>query len=76
MSFSTIDVAAILLERPSLIKKALAAIIALVTAKKLHSLQPLRTHKISEVQQALDSMKYGEPAGSVVVEVNKMTWFQ
>ena len=71
VSFSTVDVASIMQERPSLIMKALTAVIALVTAKNLHIPQPLRVHTISEVQQALDSLKHGEPAGSVVVEVNK-----
>ena len=71
VSFSLIDVAAVIEERPLLIQKTLTATLALIKAKKLHSLKPLHVYPISEVRQAFEFAQREGCRGSIVIEANK-----
>jgi NADPH:quinone reductase-like Zn-dependent oxidoreductase len=71
VTFSVVDVAAISVERPLLVAKALKAVIPLVVAGKLRTAQPLQVYGISDIENAFRSMQSGRTSGKIVFEMRK-----
>ncbi|KAI9842656.1 MAG: Type I Iterative PKS [Sclerophora amabilis] len=69
VSFSAIDLASMVLERPALVQRSLASAMTLVADKKLRIVQPLHIYGISEVENAFRYMQGGKNTGKTVVEM-------
>lgn len=69
VSFSAIDVSAMIQERPDLLREALIQIIALIDEGVLRMPAPLKVFAISEAEQAFRYLQSGMHAGKVVVEI-------
>lgn len=68
-SFSAVDLAAMTLERPSLIRKSMRTVMQLFAAKQLHTALPLQRYPISEIEHAFRLLQSGTSSGKIVVEV-------
>ncbi|KAF2464424.1 ketoacyl-synt-domain-containing protein [Lindgomyces ingoldianus] len=85
VSFSAIDMAAMIKDRPAVIGDVVRKVVELMARNELHPQFPLKTFQISEVEQGLRYLQSGKHVGKVVVEVNphvevpafvrpKLTW--
>jgi NADPH:quinone reductase-like Zn-dependent oxidoreductase len=69
VSFSAVDLAAIMVERPHLLQNAMKAVIDLIGKGTMHAAMPLHIHPASEVEQAFRYMQSGKNTGKTVVEL-------
>ncbi|EAW07064.1 putative polyketide synthase [Aspergillus clavatus NRRL 1] len=70
VSFSAVDLAAIMVERPHLLQRALQTVIDLVGQGLMHAAGPLHVHPASAVEEAFRYMQSGKNTGKTVVEMN------
>lgn len=70
ISFSAVDIGAMISERPELIRDSLACISDLFERNVLRVPSPLTTFPISQVQSAFRHLQSGNNSGKVVVEVD------
>ena len=70
VSFSAIDIAAIILERPDVIQDELSSVVELFQSKVLRMPSPMKSFPISEVEAAFRYLQSGTNAGKVVVEID------
>ncbi|KAI1205339.1 putative polyketide synthase [Annulohypoxylon truncatum] len=70
ISFSAVDVAAIIAEKPRLIQNALVAISDLFNRDILRLVSPIKSFPISQVEPAFRYLQSGSNSGKVVVEIN------
>ncbi|OTA97786.1 hypothetical protein M434DRAFT_26522 [Hypoxylon sp. CO27-5] len=70
ISFSAVDTAAMILEKPELVRDALVAICDLFNRNALHLPSPLKSFPISQVESAFRHLQSGTNLGKVVVEVD------
>lgn len=70
VSFSAVDIAAMMLERPEFVRDSLRSVIDLFNSKLLRSPSPVKSFAISQVESAFRHLQSGNSFGKVVVEVN------
>ncbi|KAB8227946.1 uncharacterized protein BDW43DRAFT_316356 [Aspergillus alliaceus] len=70
VSFSAVDLAAIMVERPYLLQQALKAVMDLIAEGTMHASKPLHIYPASEVEQAFRYVQSGKNTGKTVVELN------
>lgn len=71
VSFSAIDISAMIRERPGMVREALGNIIPLFEGGVLRMPSPMKRFPISEVEQAFRYLQSGSHAGKVVVEMSQ-----
>lgn len=71
VSFFAIDLAAMIRERPLVLRKSLQAVMALMEYKKLFIPQPLHIYSVSEIEEAFRYMQTGKNTGKSVVKIEK-----
>jgi NADPH:quinone reductase-like Zn-dependent oxidoreductase len=69
VTFSAVDLALVVQERPHLIGKALRALMPLVSAGTLRVSEPLRVYGINELETGLRKLQGGQSSGKVVFEM-------
>ncbi|KAI0138627.1 putative polyketide synthase [Hypoxylon sp. NC0597] len=69
-SFSAVDIAAMILEKPELVRDALVAICDLFNSNALHLPSPMKSFPVSQVESAFRHLQSGTNLGKVVVEVD------
>ncbi|TVY91260.1 Highly reducing polyketide synthase [Lachnellula willkommii] len=67
-SFTGVDLAAIVQQRPQLIQKMMREIMRLVEAKKLGPAYPLTVFPISDMEHAFRTLQSGKSSGKIVLE--------
>ena len=71
VSFNAIDLAAMSVERPSLLKKTLRQVMDLVMDKKLRAPHPLTIYSAAQVLDAFRFMQSGKNTGKTAIKINK-----
>ncbi|KAI1144939.1 hypothetical protein F4825DRAFT_467740 [Nemania diffusa] len=69
VTFRAVDIAAMSLERPQVVRKALEDVLPLVESKALRPAEPLQVFGISEMENAFRTMQSRDNMGKVVVEL-------
>ena len=69
-SSTAIDFSYIIQERPSVVSESFQRIMAPMSTKELRLPQPLRTFKVSEIEEAFRYLQSGQNAGKAAVEMN------
>lgn len=69
VSFSAIDISAMIQERPALLREALTQVLTLLEEGVLRMPSPMKVFSISEAEQAFRYLQSGMHAGKVVVEL-------
>jgi NADPH:quinone reductase-like Zn-dependent oxidoreductase len=69
VTFSAIDLALVVQERPHLIGKALHALIPLISTGILRVSEPLRVYGIEELERGFRTLQGGQSSGKVVFEM-------
>ncbi|KAF2106034.1 hypothetical protein BDV96DRAFT_607692 [Lophiotrema nucula] len=69
ISFTAIDVAAMIRERPSLVQKSLKAVVDLMAEKRIRVATPLKVFGVNEVESAIRYLQSGINAGSVAIDI-------
>ncbi|KAI1179866.1 putative polyketide synthase [Nemania sp. FL0916] len=71
--FAAVDIAAMGIERPKMVSEILGKLLKLFKTGTLHSVTPLKTFPISQVEQALRYLQIGTNTGKAVIEVDPQT---
>ena len=71
VSFGAVDIFGMSKERPELVRKSLAAVMALVAEKKVHASQPMSVYSCSQLEDAFRYMQSGKNVGKIVIEMKK-----
>ena len=69
VTFSSIDLSAIIKDRPLVLQRVLQAFMALVAAKKLRVPQPFQVFGISEMEDTLRIFQSGRNVGKMALEM-------
>ncbi|KAK8010514.1 hypothetical protein PG990_009479 [Apiospora arundinis] len=68
-SFSSVDMAALLRDRPAEIHRVLGRIASLLEQKAIYAVEPITAFPINEVQKAFRQMQMGKHIGKIVVSM-------
>lgn len=71
VSFSTINLASMMVDRPQICAAALDSVYALVAQGKLRPAHDVQVYGIAEIETAFRSMQSGKHIGKVVIELRK-----
>ena len=71
VSFGAVDIFGMSKERPELVRKSLAAVMNLVSQKKVNASQPLSIYSVSQLEDAFRYMQSGRNVGKIVIDMNK-----
>ena len=71
VSFSAVNLASMLNDRPQICAAALNSVYALVAQRKLRPAQDVRVYGIAEMETAFRSMQSGKHIGKMVIEIRK-----
>ncbi|TGO19730.1 hypothetical protein BPAE_0335g00010 [Botrytis paeoniae] len=69
VTFSTVDIAAMISQRPQLIQKSFKPVMDLIRAGVLKPVTPLHIYKMSQLEDAFRYMQSGNNTGKIVIEV-------
>ncbi|QSZ30469.1 hypothetical protein DSL72_000023 [Monilinia vaccinii-corymbosi] len=69
VTFSTVDIAAMINQRPQLIRKSFQPVMDLIRDGVLKPVAPLHLYKISQLEDAFRYMQSGNNTGKIVIEV-------
>jgi NADPH:quinone reductase-like Zn-dependent oxidoreductase len=69
--FASVDLSLILKKSKSLMKQLMTSVMNLVIEKQIHTPQPLRVCKASEVEEAFRFLQNGKHSGKTVVELHE-----
>jgi NADPH:quinone reductase-like Zn-dependent oxidoreductase len=69
VSFSTVDLAAMMTERPELIQESFRPVMDLISSGALQPITPLHLYKMSELEDALRYMQSGTNTGKIVIDL-------
>ncbi len=71
VSFGAVDIFGMSKDRPHLVRKSLAAVMSLVSEKKVNASQPLSVYPVSRLEDAFRYMQSGKNIGKVVIDMKK-----
>ena len=71
VTFSAVDIAAMSLQKPALLRKSFSAVMDLIVNGKIGTAKPIRTYGISEIEKAFRLMQSGKHSGKIVIEFNR-----
>lgn len=69
-SFSSVDMAALLRDRPSEIHRILGHVAGLMEKKAISAVEPITVFPVSEIEKAFRQMQAGKHMGKIVVSIN------
>ena len=71
VTFSAVDIAAMSLQKPALLRKSFSAVMDLIANGKIGMAKPIHTYRVSEIEKAFRLMQSGKHSGKIVIEFNK-----
>lgn len=71
VSFSAVDVYHMMLKRPYLVRKPFLAVLKLLAAKLISTVQPLHVYPVSQIKDAFRFMQSGKSTGKIVLDLTE-----
>ena len=71
VSFGAVDLDHMYVERRTLFRKSLVAVVDMLAERELHVASPLHTYPVSNIESALRSMQSGKHMGKILIDFQK-----